>query len=76
MTSAQLRAARALLRWTAEDLAQRAHVGVATIRRAEAADGDIPMIPATESAVRAALEGAGVEFLDDGAATGVRLRRP
>ena len=35
LTSAQIRAARALIRWTAEDLARHSTVGVTTIRRAE-----------------------------------------
>jgi len=35
LTSGQIRAARAFLRWRAEDLARESAVGVATIRRAE-----------------------------------------
>ena len=40
ITGSQIRAARALLRWRAEDLANEAKIGVATVRRAEAKDGD------------------------------------
>src|SRR5262249_25078701 len=39
LSSAQIRAARALLRWSAEDLAREAALGVNTIRRAELAEG-------------------------------------
>jgi hypothetical protein len=34
ITGSQIRAARALIRWTAEDLAGESKVGIATIRRA------------------------------------------
>ena len=54
-----------LVRWSAEDLARESAVGVATIRRAEAADGETSMTAANDLAVRRALETAGVEFIDD-----------
>ena len=74
--SAQLRAARALLRWSALDLAKASKVGVATIRRVEVMEGEIPVTSANEAAIRAALELAGVEFIDEnGGGPGVRLRR-
>ena len=75
ISTGQVRAARALLRWTAEDLANAAEVGVATIRRMEVLDG----VPAgnvkTLVAIQQALEDAGIEFIgspDYG--PGVRLR--
>jgi hypothetical protein len=34
LTSAQIRAARALIRWSAQELAKETSVGVTTIRRA------------------------------------------
>ena len=71
-----MRAARALLRWTALDLAQASKVGVATIRRVEVVDGEIKVTPANEAALRQALERAGVEFIDEnGGGPGVRLRK-
>lgn len=77
VSSAQLRAARALLRWSALDLAKASKVGVATIRRVEVMDGPIPVTAANEGALRSALEAAGVEFIDEnGGGPGVRLRRP
>jgi hypothetical protein len=77
ISSAQLRAARALLRWTALDLAEASKVGVATIRRAEVLDGEIAATAANEAALRAALESAGVEFIhENGGGAGVRFRLP
>ena len=77
ISSAQLRAARALLRWSAVDLAQASKVGVATIRRVEVMEGQIPVTSANEAAIRRALEAAGVEFIDEnGGGAGVRLRKP
>jgi hypothetical protein len=72
-----MRAARALLRWTALDLAKASKVGVATIRRVEVIDGEISVTLANEAALRRALEAAGVEFIDEnGGVAGVRLRKP
>ncbi len=69
---AQIRAARALLRWTMSRLAREAGVGQATVQRAEAVD-DIPNVRAPIlDKIQAAFERAGVEFLDNG--IGVRLR--
>ncbi len=71
----QLRAARAILRWRAVDLAERAGVNLSTIQRAEKADGPVPMMPANEKAVRETLEGAGIEFIpENGGGPGVRLQ--
>ena len=76
LTSAQIRAARAFLRWRAEDLAENSTVGVATVRRAELAEGATSMTAANDAAVRRALEAAGVEFIDqNGGGAGVRLRK-
>jgi hypothetical protein len=76
LTSAQIRAARALIRWRAEDLARASAVGVATIRRAELVEGVTAMTAANDSAVRRALESAGVEFIDEnGGGPGVRLHK-
>ena len=74
ITSDQIRAARALLKWSANDLADASKVGIATIRRFEIQDG-VPsgQVRILESLMNA-LECAGVEFIgspDDG--PGVRL---
>jgi transcriptional regulator with XRE-family HTH domain len=76
LTSAQIRAARSLIRWSADDLAERASLSVATIRRAELTDDETSMTAANDLAVRRALESAGVEFIDEnGGGPGVRLKK-
>jgi hypothetical protein len=76
LTSAQIRAARALIRWSARDLAGKAALGLATIRRAEIAENETSMTTANDLAVRRALEAAGVVFIDEnGDGPGVRLRK-
>src|SRR6266567_106141 len=76
LTSAQMRAARALIRWSAEDLARETALSVTTIRRAELTDYETSMTTANDLAVRRVLEAAGVEFIDEnGGGPGVRLRQ-
>lgn len=75
LVSAQIRAARALLRWSAEDLARASAVGLTTIRRAELTDQQTSLTAANDLAIRRALEKAGVEFIiENGGGPGVRLR--
>ena len=74
ITSAQCRAARGLLDWTQQELADRARVGIVTVRQVEA--GLTEPRRATLEVVRRALEGAGVEFINEnGGGPGVRLRK-
>jgi len=76
LTGGQIRAARALLRWSAPELAHKAALGVATIKRAEAAEYETSMTVANNLAVQRVLEAAGIEFIDDnGGGEGVRLRK-
>ncbi len=75
LTGLQIRAARALLRWSAEKLAEAADVAVTTVRRFELVDGVPSGNVRTIETIRRALEAEGIEFigtLDDG--PGVRLR--
>ena len=65
ISSAQLRAARALLRWSALDLAEASKVSVSTIRRVETIEGEIPVTAANEAALKAGLESAGVYSISD-----------
>ena len=76
LSSSQIRAARALLRWSAEDLARESALGLNTIKRAELAEDKTSLTVANDLAVRRALEAAGVEFIDEnGGGPGVRLRK-
>jgi transcriptional regulator with XRE-family HTH domain len=75
LSSAQIRAARALIRWSAEDLAKQTALSVTTIRRAELAESETSLTSANDRAIRQALEAAGVEFIDEnGGGPGARLR--
>jgi transcriptional regulator with XRE-family HTH domain len=77
LTSAQIRAARSLIRWSAQELARQTSLSVVTIRRAELTEGATSMTTANDLAVRRALEAAGIEFIDaNGGGPGVRLRKP
>lgn len=65
MTAEQIRAARAILRWTQKDLAERAGLSPVTIKDLEASQGPIQARMDTVRKVRAALEGAGIRFIED-----------
>jgi transcriptional regulator with XRE-family HTH domain len=76
LTGTQIRSARALLKWSAQDLARRSSLGVNTIRRAEARNGATSLTTANDLAIRHAFEAAGVDFIDEnGGGPGVRLRK-
>ncbi|MBI5165127.1 MAG: helix-turn-helix transcriptional regulator [Magnetospirillum sp.] len=70
--SEQIRAARVLLRLGQDDVARRARVSTATIRRLEAENGIRSVSPATVGEIRRVLEDAGAEFIPGG----VRRRAP
>jgi transcriptional regulator with XRE-family HTH domain len=74
LTSDQIRAARALVRWSARELAEKADLSLPTIQRLEAAEGVPSTSVQTLISIKAALEKVGVEFTD-GEAPGVRLRK-
>ena len=63
ITTGQIKAARAILRWKASDLAEMASVGVATIRRIELQDGIPVSHDATLHKVKNAFELAGIDFV-------------
>ena len=77
LSGAQIRAARALLKWSAADsLARQSALGVNTVRRAEVAQDKTSLTAANELALRRAFELAGVEFIEEnGGGPGVRLRK-
>lgn len=71
----QCRAARGLLDWTQEELAEQADVSRSTIRDFE--NGRHHLHPATAAQVVAALEQGGALLIpSDEAGPGVRLRKP
>ena len=75
LTSAQIRAARALIRWSALELANASAIGVTTIRRAELTASATALTRANDQTIRRTLEAAGVEFIDaNGGGPGVRLK--
>ena len=63
LTGAQIRAARGILKWSAEELAEAAGTTRATIRRFEESDGPFATTEPALRAVEEALIAAGVEFL-------------
>jgi transcriptional regulator with XRE-family HTH domain len=76
LTTRQIKAARALLGWSQGDLAQHSSISEPTIARLESVDGHIAGRPNTAEKIRAALEKAGIEFIDEnGGGRGVRLRK-
>ncbi len=76
LTSDQIRAARALLRWSAQKLADESGVSWKTIQRMEASKG-VPSATARNiEKIQKTLEAAGVIFIDeDDEGPGVRLRK-
>src|SRR6476659_4214967 len=73
----QVKAARALLGWSQDDLAEAAEISLPTIKRLEAGDGPLGGRTETGDRITQALNTAGIEFIDEnGGGAGVRLRKP
>lgn len=78
ITSEQVRAARALLRWEQKQLADASGISLPSIKRLETQPGPLNAQPRTLEAIKAALEAQGMQFLDDGQAAagpGVALKQ-
>ena len=74
VTAAQCRAARGLLDWSQQELADRAGLGIVTIRQIEADITDPRR--ATLVVLKQAFERAGIEFIDEnGGGAGVQIRK-
>jgi transcriptional regulator with XRE-family HTH domain len=72
----QLKAARSLIGWSQEELASAAKISLPTIKRLEAVEGPLGGRQTTAEKIQAALEKAGIEFIDEnGGGLGVRLRK-
>ena len=76
LTSYQIRAGRALVKMSAQQLADAAGVGLSTVQRMEKSNkGPGVSSAANLNAVQKALESAGVEFIpENGGGAGVRLK--
>jgi DNA-binding XRE family transcriptional regulator len=72
ITGRQVRAARALLNWTQEMLAEKALVALTALKRLESERG-LPTHESTRDQVRRALETAGVLFIESDLGHGVML---
>jgi transcriptional regulator with XRE-family HTH domain len=74
MTPAQCRAARALLDWSQDTLAEKSSVSVTTLRNFER--GATMPVANNLSAMRHALEAGGIQFIaENGGGPGVRLAK-
>jgi predicted transcriptional regulator len=73
----QIKAARSLLGWSQDDLAEKSEVSKPTIGRLESQDGEtVGGRAETGEALVAALEKAGIEFIaENGGGPGVRMKK-
>jgi ribosome-binding protein aMBF1 (putative translation factor) len=78
ISNLQIRAARALLGWSQQRLADEASLSAITIKRLEASDETLQARFETVMKIKEAVEAAGVVFRtgEDGLIHGVGLRRP
>lgn len=74
ITARQSRAARALLGWKQETLADKAQVSLTALRRLESENG-LRVYESTRDQVRRALEGNGVVFMSTEKGEGVMIMR-
>ncbi len=72
ITGRQVRAARALLNWKQEMLAEKALVALTALKRLESERG-LPVHESTRDQVRRALEAAGILFVESDRGRGVML---
>ena len=70
ISGAQLRAARALLKWSVRELSDRCGASLSAISRGEKVDGTLAMQVRNLNAIRRTFEEHGIEFLG---LDGVRL---
>jgi transcriptional regulator with XRE-family HTH domain len=75
LSGLQIRAARAALRWTTEELAARSGITSRTVKRLEQVNGVPPSRSSSLQSIQAALEAAGIEFIGTpGDRPGIRMR--
>lgn len=79
MTGEQIRAARSLLGWTANDLAEKSGVSYPTVQRLDSTKGMLSGRHDTIEAIRNALSASGIRFIESGdvaTGPGVTLQKP
>ncbi len=75
ITVAQLKAARNLLEWNQQQLAEASGVAISTIKKIESRGGPLRANADSVWKIEAAIKGAGAVFIDEnGGGAGVRLR--
>lgn len=74
ITARQSRAARALLGWTQETLADKARVSLTALKRLES-ESDLAVYESTRDQVRRAFEASGVVLLSSDQGEGVMVMR-
>ena len=77
ITSGQIRAARALLKWTGKELAEASGVAFSTLMRLETGEGVPGAQAKTLETIQKAFEEAGIEFIgtpENGAGVRWKLR--
>lgn len=72
ITARQTRAARALLGWTQETLAEKALVSLTALKRLES-ENDVKVFETTRDQVRRTLEGSGIVFMTSDQGEGVMI---
>lgn len=72
ITARQWRAARALLGWTQETLADKARVSLTALKRLESENG-LAVHESTRDQVRRAFETNGIDFVNSGRRVGVMI---
>lgn len=70
LSSEQIRAARALLRWEQKDLADASGVSLSCIAELETQTGELLIPSRMVDAIFGAFESAGITFIDDHASSG------
>ena len=77
ITGVQIRAARALLGWSARILSEKSGVSIPTVQRMEKAAGVPASLGPNLMAVQKTMENSGVEFIsENGGGVGVRFKIP
>ena len=75
VTSDQIRAARALLGWSAQRLAEESGLNISTVQRLERATEKVRGNVRTLKKVVTAFESSGIEFLNENGIEGVIIRK-